>query len=73
MSSSCGNEEGTTRSGVETRDRRIQFLNSREHVNESDSQAHVDSVEDDEHHHPAAEDDQEHAHFTYRSFILNKP
>ncbi len=73
QSRSFANEDGTTRSWVEIKARRIQFLNRREHVGEGDVQAHVDSVEDDEQHHPAVEDDQEHAHFTYRSFILNKP
>lgn len=73
QSRSFANEDGTTRSWVEIKARRIQFLNRREHVGEGDVHASVDSVEDDEQHHPAAEDDQEHAHFTYRSFILNKP
>jgi len=73
QSRSFANEDGTVRSWVEIKARRIQFLNRRDHLSESDVHAHVDSVEDDEQHHPHAEDDHDHARFTYQTLILNKP
>ncbi|MCL4305989.1 single-stranded DNA-binding protein [bacterium] len=73
QSRSFANEDGTTRSWVEIKARRIQFLNRRDHLGDSEHHAHVDSYEDEEHPHPHDEDEREHTHFTFQNYVLNKP
>lgn len=72
QSRSFANEDGTTRSWVEIKARRIQFLNRREHLAEGEH-SHIDSVvEDDENGQPHDDDVHEHTKFTFQNYVLNK-
>lgn len=73
QSRSFANEDGTTRSWVEIKARRIQFLNRRDHLAEADHHAHIDSVEDEDHPHPHDDDEREHTQYAFQNFVLNKP
>ncbi|MCB9358204.1 MAG: single-stranded DNA-binding protein [Calditrichaeota bacterium] len=71
QSRSFANEDGTTRSWVEIKARRIQFLNRRDHTSD-DHHGHVDSYEDEDHPHPHDDDEREHTAFAYQNFMTNK-